>query len=111
MFSTIAKTNFNLSVKFILSSASALNLNWSKTLKKYTLFKTILTFNNLTLSKRQILDSSKLGAFADDNIKFDEKGRKFAKRVENTVGKGRISHNEQFFLFPQCFQKTCTADT
>ena len=33
------------------------------------------------------------------------------KRVENTVGKGEIARYEQFLLFPQCFQKTCTADT
>ena len=25
------------------------------------------------------------------------------KSFENTVGKGEIAHNEQFFLFPQCF--------
>ena len=30
--------------------------------------------------------------------------------VENTVGKGEIARYEQFLLFPQCFQKTCTAD-
>ena len=24
--------------------------------------------------------------------------------------KGEIAHYEQFLLFPQCFQKTCTAD-
>ena len=30
--------------------------------------------------------------------------------VENTVGKGEIARYEQFILFPQCFQKTCTAD-
>ena len=41
--------------------------------------------------KQQILDSSKLKEFADDNFKFDENGRKFAKPVENTVGKGEIS--------------------
>ena len=35
----------------------------------------------------------------------------FSKRVENTVGKGKIARYEQFLLFPQCFQKTCTADT
>ena len=29
-------------------------------------------------------------------------------RFENTAGKAEI---EQFLLFPQCFQKTCTADT
>ena len=31
--------------------------------------------------------------------------------VENTVVKGEIARYEQFLLFPQCFQKTCTADT
>ena len=48
--------------------------------------------------------------FADDNYKFNENERKF-KRVENTVGKGEIARYEQFLLFPQCFQKTCFADT
>ena len=57
------------------------------------------------------LESSKLKEFADDNFKFDENGRKISKRVENTVGKGKIARYEQFLLFPQCFQKTCTADT
>ena len=67
-----------------------------------------ICFNLLTLS--QILDSSKLKEFADDNFKFDENGRKFSKQVENTVGKGEIACYEQFLLFPQCFQRTCTAD-
>ena len=48
---------------------------------------------------------------ADDNFKFDENGRKISKWVENTVGKGEIVPYEQFLLFPQCFQKTYTADT
>ena len=61
--------------------------------------------------KRQILDSSKLTEFADDNFKFNENGKKFSKWVENNVGKGEIARYEQFLLFPQCFQKTCTADT
>ena len=43
-------------------------------------------------------DSSKPIAFADDNLKSDEIGRKFSKRVENTVGKGEITRNEQFLL-------------
>ena len=50
--------------------------------------------------KRQILDSSKLREFADDNFKFDGNGRKFLNRVENTMGKGEIARNEQFLLFP-----------
>ena len=45
--------------------------------------------------------------FANDNFKFDENGRKLSKWVENTVGKGEIAHDEQFLLFPQCFQKAC----
>ena len=49
--------------------------------------------------------------FADNNFKFDENVRKFSKRVDNTVGKGEIARYEQFLLFPQCFQKNCTADT
>ena len=32
------------------------------------------------------------------------------KMVENTVENGEIAHNEQFRLFPLCFQKTYTAD-
>ena len=42
---------------------------------------------------------------------FEENGRKFTKRVENTVRKGEIAHYKQFLLLPQCFQKTCTAGT
>ena len=33
------------------------------------------------------------------------------KKVENIVGKAEIARYEQFLLFPQCFQKACTADT
>ena len=47
---------------------------------------------------------------ADDHFKFDENGRKFSKRVGNTVGKGKITCYKQFLHFPQCFQKICTAD-
>ena len=65
----------------------------------------------LTHPNRQLLDSSKLRRFANDNFKSDENGRKFFRRVENTAGKGEIARYEQFLLFPQCFLKTCTADT
>ena len=42
----------------------------------------------------KFLDSSKLKEFAADTFKFDENGRKFLKRVENTVGKGEIAPSE-----------------
>ena len=60
--------------------------------------------------KQQILNSSKLKDFADDNFKFDENNRRLFKWVENTVGKGEIARHEQFLLFPQHFQKTSSAD-
>ena len=50
-------------------------------------------------------------AYADNNLEFDENDRMFSKWVENTVAKGEIARYEQFLLFPQCFQKTFTADT
>ena len=65
---------------------------------------------NYPFPKRLILDSSKLKEFADDNFKSDEKCRAFSKQVENIVGKGEIARYAQFLLFPQCFQKTCTAN-
>ena len=67
----------------------------------------VLSIFNYPITRQHILDSSKLKKFADDNLKFDKNGRKFSKRVENTVGKGEIARYEQFFLFPQCFQKAC----
>ena len=59
------------------------------------------------ITRRQILDSSKLKKIADDNFKFDENGRKLSKGVENTVGKGEIACYGQFLLFPHCFQNAC----
>ena len=38
-----------------------------------------------------MLDSFNLKEVADDYLKFDKIGRKFSKRVENTVGKGEIA--------------------
>ena len=42
--------------------------------------------NFYPITRRQILDSSKLKEFADDNMKLDENGRQLSKRVENTEG-------------------------
>ena len=86
---------------FILS-ANALYLAKSKILS---------CGKNYSFPKQQILVASKLKKFADNNFKFNENGIKLSKRVENTVGKGETAHYEQFLLFPDCFQKTCTADT
>ena len=55
--------------------------------------------------KRQIVDSSKLREFSDDNFKFGENDGKFFKWLENTVGKGEIARHEQFSPFPTVFSK------
>ena len=56
-----------------------------------------------------LLDCFQIKELADDNFKYDENDGNFFKQLENTVGKGEIARYEQFLLFPQCFQKTCTA--
>ena len=59
----------------------------------------LLSVKPLALSQTQILYSSKLKEFADNNFKFDENGRRFYKQVDNIVGKGEIALSEQFLLF------------
>ena len=46
----------------------------------------------------------------DNNFEFYRNGGAFSERVENAVGKREIACHEQFLLFPQSFQKICTAD-
>ena len=64
----------------------------------------------------QVLGSSELKQFADDNLKFDENGGKFSKMVKNTVGKGEIARYERLAkqtgknkgLFGKELAGTCT---
>ena len=51
------------------------------------------------LPREQILDSSKLKQFADNNSKFYKNGRRWSKRVGNTMRKAEIARYEQFLLF------------
>ena len=52
-----------------------------------------------------MLDSSKLKEFADHKFEFDENGRKFSKRVENTVAEEEIARYEEFLLLPVFFKR------
>ena len=62
--------------------------------------------------KQQILDSSKMKEFADNNFKSEENGRELIRMGrKHCLGKGEIALYKQFLLFPKCFQKTCTSDT
>ena len=59
----------------------------------------------LTVSLGQILDSSKVSEFADDNFKFDENGRQFTikekRPVKRTLGKCEIA----CYPFPTVFSR------
>ena len=48
--------------------------------------------------------------YADINFKFDENGRKL-KKYRKQWEMGEIVRYKQFLLYPQCFQKTLSADT
>ena len=70
----------------------------------------------LTLSQTgnfRLFKTEKKKKNADDDFKFDENGRKFSKTYRKHCGeKGEIARYEQCLLFPpQCFQKTCNADS
>ena len=75
------------------------------------LFKSDFPRGSSYFPKQQILNSSTLTEFADDSFRFDENGRKFSERVENTVWKREIARYGQFLLFQMYFQKACTGDT
>ena len=62
-------------------------------------------FEELTLSQTsnfRLFQTERLG---NDNFKFDEKGRKFSKWVENTVGKRRSCSLQAISPFPTVFSK------
>ena len=60
----------------------------------------------------EIIDSSKLKEFPDDNLQFDKNRRKFLRKGRNHCRKRRnCSLQEISPNFPQCFQTPYTADT
>ena len=58
-------------------------------------------------AKQQILDCSKLKAFADHKINVTQISKFVLGRVENIEGKGENAGYQHFLLFPQCFHKPC----
>ena len=57
------------------------------------------------ITRRQILDSSKLKDFVDDNFKFDKNGRKLSKLVKKHCGKRRNCSLRAISPFPTVFSK------
>ena len=61
--------------------------------------------NPLPITRRQILDSSKLKEFADDDFKFDENGSNLSKWVENIVGTGELLVTSNFSFSHSVFKR------
>ena len=57
-----------------------------------------------SLSNNNILDWSKLKAFADDKINLNQKLKLDMEREEKIVGKGENAAYQHFLLFQWCFQ-------
>ena len=86
-----------------MSFAICLNLDQSKILSSGNELNLSKTTNFLTLPNRKSLLTTILNLM--------KMVKKLSRRVEKAEGKGEIARSEQFLLFPQCFQRTCTADT
>ena len=85
---------FQYSAKFNLSSADAFNLDQSKNLS---------LGKELTITRRQILDSSK--DLADDNLKFKKKMQKVIQTGRKHCGKRRNCSLRAISPFPTVFSK------
>ena len=101
-------TNFKFKFKYIyFTSIEKQVLTTYTNLSRFCFLGTTPVLAPNVWANGQILDSSKLKEFADNNFKFDENGKKLSKQAENSVGKAEIARYEQFLLFPQSFQKAC----
>ena len=64
----------------------------------------------MTLAVKVALNPNTTNQHEIVGFKFDENGKKFSKRVENTVGKGEIARYEQFFFFHTVFKRHVHCD-
>ena len=83
-----------------MSSASSLNMDWSK----IVLFGKELRQLNLLTLPNNILDMSKLKALADDKENVTQELKLVFGKVENIVGKGEHAVNQPFSISPTNFQ-------
>ena len=102
-----------------MSSAICFNLEQCKILSSGNGLKQLKSFNRITIKllntqpfpERQILHSSKLKEFADDNSEFDENGRKFSIWVKKLCGKRRNCSLKAISPFPHSVFKRLVLQT
>ena len=98
MFSTLPDRYFNFSVIFILLSANAFNLAWSKILSFGKELSPLLTQQVSYVRKRRL--TLPLTLFPTQSRLLTTLKQ---KALENTKGKGENAGNQHFLLFQQCF--------
>ena len=64
-----------------------------------------LYYYSYPITRRQILDSSKLKESADDHLKFDENGNKLSKRVETLWKKEKLPVTSNFSFSHSVFKR------
>ena len=79
-------TIFKITINLIIKSKCCYNSQWYLTLSQTTNFRLFQTEE-----------------FTDDSFEFDQHGKKFSKRVENTVGKRRNCSLRAISPFPIVF--------
>ena len=77
------------------------------------LFGPVMTFlvTVCPYPKQQILDSSKLKEFADNNFKLDKNGKKFFKGVRKHCWKRKNCSSQAISPFPAVFSKKIVLQT
>ena len=108
-FLPVLKTNFSFSATFDMSSANTLNLNQSKILSfgkelKHS-FLEKMAFKLTHYQMDNILDQTKLKAFADNKLNVTKMIISVFDTVENIVGKGEIACTSNFSFSHNVFKR------
>ena len=91
----------------VINSIFPFSHNVFKRFLSHACYKSALCGKGLikTFTKRQILDSSKLKEFADNNFKVDENGRKFSKWIETLWEKEKLLITSNFSFSYTVFKR------
>ena len=91
--------------KMLATSIFSFSLNVFKRPLSHGLKSRACVVKSLPFPKRQILDSFKLKELADDNIRFDENGRKSIQMRRKHCGKWRNCSLRAISPFPTVFSQ------
>ena len=73
-----------------------------------TTYCRLLNIGRICIGYKTLFEKGKIGFAFSQNTSKDYLKK---KKAFSTSYINKLARYEQFLLFPQCFQKTCTADT